>query len=116
MDGVEIQTQNFNSGNVGDPLPNQGKSKKNIIIAAVILIVAIAAAVAYFLLAMNKSAAPVAKTGTTGPTTAPQVSGPTTPPPASDNLSAINSDLNAIDLNTLDKDTQADTNAINSAL
>ena len=118
MDGVEIQTQNFNSGNVGDPLPNNPKSKKGIAVVIIILAVVILAAAAYFFLAMNKSSEPVAQTGTmTGPSTAPQVAGPASPPPAaSDSLSSINSDLNAIDLNALDKSTQADTNAINSAL
>lgn len=114
MDGINIQTQNFNAENLQNP--EKPKNNKGLIITVIVLVVALAFGAAYYFFVMNKEAVTVVEQ-VSSPQTLPQVVGPQTPPPGpSDELNDISSDLNAIDLNALENDTTSDTVNINASL
>lgn len=114
MDELNIQSQNFNVNSVGNPAPSEPKRTNGVLIGiiAAIVIAAVAGAAYYFLVPQKQAAL---ENG--APTAPPQVVGPQTPPPGqSDDLDSISNDLNAMDLNALDKDVQTDASDLNGLL
>lgn len=93
MEGVDIQTQNFNPDNVGDPSKEKSEIRKAAATVIIVLSAIIAAVACYYFLIINRKGT-VTHTNINkmaGPTTPPRVSGPTAPPPAPANgLNSIN--------------------------
>lgn len=105
---VNIQSQNFNApGDVGEP--SQPKSNKVLIVVSIILLALIVAVGLYWFVFRKPVVSPVVQPQIL----TPQAQSPQTP---TDSVSDIESDLNAVNLNDLDKGVQTDITNIGGSL
>lgn len=122
---INIQTQNFDSSKIGGqgvggpgqmppsmPMPEQPSKKTGWIIFLLIFVIIVSGTATYYFLT-RKTAAPISEVPAVQP--APQAAAPEiqTPP---DSIDSISNDLNAIDLNALDTQTNSDVQSLGGSL